>query len=330
MKGLATIEGGAVVYDENLIARAVADWVNFCDVGELTQRAYNSAVAKFFAFIRSNGLMLNADTLKKFREYCKENFQSVATARLYFTISRKFCQWTCQKMNVGDFTLGVKNIKVENDVHSRDALPLEDVAKVINAIDGDKFVAVRNRTILTLAAELGLRRVELQRLNLDSIELRRNKYFLRVHGKARAGANDFVPLPKAAMKILQEYLKLRAEVMKNGEVDKKAPMFISTSNNSYGRRLGLSSFSKLTKAALKRAGFNSARVVLHSFRHSFASAGITEGVNKGKATIRNIQKTLRHKNPLTTEIYLHDEEELFNNPVTEIVAAKLEYYLERK
>ena len=309
MKDLVTIEGGAV-QNVDVISLAIEDWIKHCDVGELTQRAYNSAAAKFIAFIGENGLKINEEGLKAFREYCKQNF-SLASARLYFQVSRKFCQWSCKKMNVADFTAGVRGVKLDSSTHSRDALPLEDCAAVISNVKGDDFVSVRNRTILTLMIDCGLRRVEIHRLDCSDIELRRGKYFLRVHGKARDGKNDFVALPKATKKILDEYLKLR------GVADDNAPLFISTSNNSKNKRLSLVSISKIAKAALRGAGFDSKRLTTHSLRHSFASAAISAGVE-----IRDVQAVLRHRSVTTTEIYVHDEKQFTNN-ATEIVAEKL-------
>ena len=292
----------------------VADWIKFCDVGILTQKAYNSAASKFISFIRENNLPINESTLIKFREYAKINF-SVATARLYFQISRKFCQWTCKKMNVADFTAGVKGVKVDSSIHSRDALPLEDCAAVINNVKGTDFVAIRNKTILLLMVECGLRRCEINRLDCGDIELRRGKYFLRIWGKCRAGKNDFVQLPKSAKKILDEYLKLR------GECSENSPLFVSNSNNSKGRRLDVQSISKLTKKALREGGFDSKRLTCHSLRHSFASGAISAGVD-----IRDIQKILRHKSVTTSEIYIADEK-FYSNNATEIVANKLEKFL---
>lgn len=313
-KDLVIIEGGALVDNQDLITRAVADWIKFCDVSPLTQKAYNTAVSKFITFIGNNNFQINENSLIAFREYAKTNF-SVATARLYFQVVRKFCQWTCKKMNVADFTGGVKNVKVDNSTHSRDALPLADVATVINGISGNDFVSIRNKTILILMADCGLRRCEINRLDLGDVEFRRGKYFLRVHGKARAGKQDFVALPKAAKKVLDEYLKLR------GVADSTAPLFISNSNNSKGKRLDVQSISKLAKKSMQNAGFDSKRLTCHSLRHSFASAAISEGVD-----IRDVQKVLRHKSVTTSEIYIADES-MFSNDTTEIVAQKLASFL---
>lgn len=317
MKDL-TVEGGAMLQGD-LIARAVADWREHCDVEKMTQRAYDAAAGKFVAFLAQNGFSLNEKALMAFRDYCKQTF-ATSTARLYFQVARKFSQWACKKMNVGDFTAGLRGVKLEVETHNRDAISMEDAAAVIDGIKGADFVSVRNRLLLILATEMGLRRVELHRLNLNSIQLRRGKFFLNVWGKARSGAVDFVPLPKHAKKLLDEYLKLRQAY---GVADENAPLFISVSDNSRGKRLGVDSISRIAKKALVNAGFNSKRLTCHSLRHSFASAAIQE-----KVDIRTIQKTLRHRSQDVTEIYLHDEAQFgAENNATEIVAEKLASYL---
>lgn len=318
MANLVTVEGGAMLQGD-LIARAVADWVEHCDVAPVTQKVYNSAMGKFIAFVGNNGFSINEAALKSFREFCKQTF-STSSARLYFQIARKFCQFACKKMNVGDFTAGLRGVKSAVETHNRDAISMEDAAAVIDGIKGADFVSVRNRLLLILATEMGLRRVELHRLNLNSIQLRRGKYFLNVWGKARSGPLDFVPLPKHAKKLLDEYLKLRQAY---GVADENAPLFISVSDNSRGKRLGCDSISRIAKKALVNAGFDSKRLTCHSLRHSFASAAIQE-----KVDIRTIQKTLRHRSQDVTEIYLHDEAQFgAENNATEIVAEKLASYL---
>lgn len=302
---LVTVEDNVALQ----IARVVEDWVNHCDVSPLTQKLYNSAAAKFVSFVQDNG-GLNEITLINFREYAKQNF-ATATARLYFTVAKKFCQWTCKKMNVADFSLGVKGVKISNDTHSRDALTVEDCAKVINSFDGKNFISVRNKLIVSLMASCGLRTIEISRLDVGDVEQRRGKYFLRIWGKARAGKVDSVCLPNELKAMIDKYLKLR------GKVKATDPLFVSTSNFSKGTRLQTQSISRLTKKALRNAGFDSKRLVAHSFRHSFATNALLAGVSVDK-----VQRTLRHRSPVTTQVYRHDLD-AYNNDATEIVSRAL-------
>jgi integrase/recombinase XerC len=306
---LVTVEDSRALDNQMQISRVVADWVNHCDVSPLTQKMYNSAAAKFVSFVQNNG-GLNEQTLINFREYAKQNF-ATATARLYFTVAKKFCQWTCKRMNVADFTLGVKGVKIFNDIHARDALTVEDCAKVINTFDDKNFISVRNKLIVSLMATLGLRTIEISRLDISDIEFRRGKYFLKIWGKARAGKLDNVALPKQLKEMIDKYLKLR------GDVSDSEPLFISTSNFSKGKRLQTQSISRLTKKALRDAGFESKRLVAHSLRHSFATNALLAGVSVDK-----VQRILRHRSPATTQVYRHDLDE-YNNDATETVARAL-------
>ena len=61
----------------------------------------------------------------------------------------------------------------------------------------------------------------------------------------------------------------------------------------------------MLKRAMQEAGFDSERITAHTLRH-------TAGNNVRKLTGNNIyetQKYMRHSNPATTEIYMHDGEE---------------------
>ena len=62
--------------------------------------------------------------------------------------------------------------------------------------------------------------------------------------------------------------------------------------------------SKLLKAAMQRAGYDSERITAHSLRH-------TAGTNVQEITgnLYITQKYMRHENPATTEIYLHNDTE---------------------
>ena len=57
--------------------------------------------------------------------------------------------------------------------------------------------------------------------------------------------------------------------------------------------------NKAIKAAVARVGI-AKRVSSHTFRHSFATAGL-----QGGADIRTIQELLGHENVSTTMIYTH-------------------------
>jgi site-specific recombinase XerD len=82
-----------------------------------------------------------------------------------------------------------------------------DVAAVIDSCDPTTLRGSRNRAIMLLVARLGLRSIEVARLELDDIDWRRGE--LTVRGKARR--QDRLPLPREVGEALSDYLVQRDE-----------------------------------------------------------------------------------------------------------------------
>lgn len=82
-----------------------------------------------------------------------------------------------------------------------------DVAAVIDSCDPTTLQGSRNRAIMLLVARLGLRSIEVARLELGDIDWRRGE--LTVCGKARR--QDRLPLPREVGEALSAYLVQRGE-----------------------------------------------------------------------------------------------------------------------
>jgi site-specific recombinase XerD len=82
-----------------------------------------------------------------------------------------------------------------------------DVEAVIDSYDPTTLRGSRNRAIMLLVARLGLRSIEVARLELEDIDWRRGE--LTVRGKARR--QDRLPLPREVGEALSAYLLQRGE-----------------------------------------------------------------------------------------------------------------------
>ena len=60
----------------------------------------------------------------------------------------------------------------------------------------------------------------------------------------------------------------------------------------------------MLKRAMQEAGFNSERLTAHSLRHTAGTA-----VQELTGNLYTTQQYMRHSNPATTEIYLHNDTE---------------------
>jgi integrase/recombinase XerC len=146
-------------------------------------------------------------------------------------------------------------------------------------------------TVLALLYGTGLRRGELERLNLASFD--RNEGTLRIDGR-KTGRERCVPLPEMALRCLEAYLPRRHNQLERfGSVSETA--LLVTRN---GARLTGSAVSNAIHAISRNAGVSIHS--LHQFRHTCASDLLEAGVH-----LAQVQRILGHSGIATTVRYVH-------------------------
>jgi integrase/recombinase XerD len=148
---------------------------------------------------------------------------------------------------------------------------------------GEGRCIARDRAILELAYSSGLRRKEIQRLNLADIR----EDWLRVRGKG--DRERLVPLGWHAKQWLLRYIgreRTRAAQLRTG---REPALFLTW----YGTRLGTDAYGSI----LKRWGLTHI-CTLHGLRHACATHMLRNG-----ADIRLLQRLLGHRKLSSTQIY---------------------------
>lgn len=178
-----------------------------------------------------------------------------------------------------------------------DVLSREDVARLIEACDGDDPSELRNRCLVELIYGAGLRASEACDLPMQSIP-RGRETALIIRGKG--DKERLAPLGSAALKALKDYLQYgRPRLMPKGASAKIAERFVFPSRGKSGRLTRRRLAQILEELAIK-AGVSPSRVTPHAFRHAFA----THLLNGG-ADLRSVQMLLGHADISTTQIYTH-------------------------
>jgi site-specific recombinase XerD len=164
------------------------------------------------------------------------------------------------------------------------ALPAGHVQQLLDHCDRSDPVQVRDYAILMLVARLGLRSIEVARLQLDDIDWRVGRIIL--HGKA--SREDGMPLPKEVGEALAEYLTdARPQTpLRSVFISCKAPR----------RAIRPDLVSDVTRRACDRAGLP--RVGAHRLRHTLATEMLRRGVK-----LADIGQVLRHRDLATTALY---------------------------
>ena len=165
-------------------------------------------------------------------------------------------------------------------------LDADQVASLL-AISGDDPVTLRDRAILELFYSSGLRLAELVGLNLGDVDAADRT--VRVLGKGSKAR--VVPVGKQALTALKDWLAVRAELAKPGEL----ALFVGRR----GERVSPRTVQKRVNEWAKRQGAPTG-VHPHMLRHSFATH-----VLESSRDLRAVQEMLGHASLSTTQIYTH-------------------------
>jgi integrase/recombinase XerD len=226
--------------------------------------------------------------------------KSSLTVGSYITSVRCFYEWLEANGFYVNVAKGIKNPKRKNQFKKQPLLP-HQASALLNYFE-DKLK--RDYAIINLLLRTGLRTVEIIRATVDDIVIKGSKRVLLVQGKGRDEKDDFVLLTDKTHKTITDYLDTRVII------DKNEPLFISLSNNSYGKKLSTRTISFIVKEGLKAIGLDDKSFTAHSLRHTTAVSILRAG-----GTLETVQFTLRHSNPATTQIYTAtlNEERRLNN-----------------
>ena len=153
-------------------------------------------------------------------------------------------------------------------------------------IDETDFVQVRNRLIVMMLYETGMRRAELLDLLDRNVDTASGE--LKVHGKR--DKDRIIPFGTELAQAIDSYRLLRDELVRGCE-----HFFVKEDGNPLYPML----VYRIVHRALQEVGVTSKRSP-HVLRHSFATAMLNDG-----AAINSVKELLGHESLATTQIYTH-------------------------
>lgn len=284
-------------------------FVDFIDATPQSIATYRASIRRMFDYMATAGITAptRADILA-YRDELKQNYKPT-TVSLHMTAARLFFRWTAQQGIYPNIADHIKGAKLDRG-HKKDYLTSSQVKAVFSDVDRSTLQGKRDYAILALMITGGLRCIEVVRADIEDLRAAGDDAALYIQGKGREEKTDYVKLPAQVETAIREYLTAR------GEIDGKAPLFASDSNNSKGGRLTTRSISRLVKNHMAEAGYNSPRLTAHSLRHTCATLNLLNG-----GTPQETQQLLRHSNINTTMIYSHALERANNNSENRIAGA---------
>lgn len=241
---------------------------------------------------------------------CKPN-----TVKLYLQSVKQFFSWTAAAGLYPNIAANIHAPKVKQDFHRKDALNAAEVNAIEKSIaaKADTEQGKRLLAMYLLSVNAGLRTIELHRANVSDIEVRNGRAVLWIWGKGHAEPDQKKPLAPAVYNVISDYLSSRSDSFTGS-----SPLFVSTGNRSGGKRIAVTTISKMLKKAMQDAGYDSDKLTAHSLRHTAGTS-----VQDITDNIYTTQNYMRHTDPKTTEIYLHTDTEKAD---AEIAAKLWDYY----
>ncbi|MDZ7816095.1 MAG: tyrosine recombinase [Planctomycetota bacterium] len=262
-----------------------------------TYDAYRNDLEAYNEFLGSRGIAeiseVGADDVRLFLRHCAEEGLAPATIHRRVSCVRSFHRFLLSERTVSHDPASFLE-PPKKRAYLPSVLNAEEVQTMIDACsDSGMKYPTRNRMILELLFDCGLRVSELTSLRLSSLKTRSR--FVWVLGKG--DKERLVPLGELAFDAVMAYLDSDYKQLKSEH--SKDWLLLSRS----GRQLDRHAVLRIVKDLGRTAGIKK-RISPHTLRHSFATELL-----KGGADLRSTQELLGHANIATTQIYTHVEGE---------------------
>ncbi|XTZ17397.1 tyrosine-type recombinase/integrase [Micromonospora echinospora] len=208
---------------------------------------------------------------------------------------------------------GADRPQVDRDHSATVGLAPREVDALLAAAEADTGpTGVRNRAVVALLADLGLRVGELVSLNLDDLGVERGHRSVRFVGKG--GRSRRRALAPGTAYAVDAYLAARAHAQGVAVHELTGPLLVTAT----GGRLDRHAVFRLVRRLAREAGIAAwAKLSPHSLRHSFATTARAEGV-----PLEDVQDAMGHADPRTTRRYDRDRHNLDRDPAYVIWAAR--------
>ncbi len=257
-----------------------------------TIKAYKNDLNQFHVFCQSNdkkGMDLYYKTIRSWVVFLMDSGYSSRSVHRKLTSLRTYCKYL---ISLGELDTNPLDRVLKPKLNKRVPAFVEE-AKMDRLLDdfdfGTDFEGIRNRLILDLLYQTGMRRSELIGLRTGSLNLSGKS--IKVKGKRNK--ERIIPVSDGLINSIEHYLIVRERVVKDPMVDalfvtgKGSPVYDKLVYRIVNRYLAM--VTTLDKKSP------------HVLRHTFA----THMLNSG-ADLNVIKELLGHANLSATQVYTHN------------------------
>lgn len=258
---------------------------------DLTINGYDYEITKFLDYLNDNHLdykKINLDMIRNYLKYLDSLRYKKNSISKNLSSLRSFYRFlTEEKVILNNPFKNISNPK--KDKKLPDFLNYEEINKLFDSADTTTPLGLRNRCILELLYDTGIRVSELVNLKINDIEF--DKKIINILGKGKK--ERIVYYGDYLQEVLDKYINDSRKYLLN---NKLSEYLILNNNGSKITTRGVEYIidKMVNEAAIKH------KISPHVLRHTFA----THMLNGG-ADIKSIQQLLGHESLSTTGIYTH-------------------------
>jgi len=264
-----------------------------------TVTSYMSDLRNWVQFCERNSLHVYPPTVENiisFQNYLRETQKSRSTQQRVIAAIRSWVKFVESEDDYSDDDVYLPELPKKQQKEPR-ILNEAEISRLFESIKGTDTVDLRDRAILEVGYCCGLRASELCDIKLEDIDF--DTKLLRVtHGKGNK--SRIVPFLGAVIRAVQDWINVRSVFYKN-KIDGLRFLFISRS----GKKLHREDIWRIIRKRGTIASISRNRLFPHVLRHSFATHLISRGMD-----LRTLQEMLGHSSIITTQQYLHFDQEM--------------------
>lgn len=261
---------------------------------DLTIQSYRREIQEFIEFLMSEGIHdfkeVEYAFLRGYLLILHEKELSAATINHKLTSLRSFYRFLLKEEYVDDnpFLL-INSLKTPKKMP--DYLYVDEMIDLLDSIETDTPLGVRNKAMLELMYASGLRCSEVVSLTIKQIDF--HEKIILIHGKGNK--DRYVPFHDFACDWLKEYISESRSVLMSVQHQEHDFVFVNKNGGQMTNRGVENVVDRITQKydATKK-------IHPHTFRHSFATHLLESGVD-----LRTVQELLGHENLSTTQVYTH-------------------------
>jgi len=261
--------------------------------------------------------------LLNYRKYLNEQGKSNITINRMFSVVRVVI---AELVNNGTIAISPLDKKFKplptNDETTHVALDDKQAKQLLEAIDTTTIKGKRDYAMVSLMLRSGLRREELQQLNIGNIKMKQGHYVVDIED-GKGGKPATVKIPPDVWRYVNEYVQALQETHPRHDARLDAPLFISLRKGDHPslrpddtgklveQRIDIKAIETTVKALGNAIGIPGLTP------HGLRATAITLWLEH-EATLEQAQYAARHKDPRTTERYRKRKLNLDNNAVDKL------------